>query len=203
MSREYTAEVKNLNEDFYEKLRPRLYRRIARELQTARHILDLGCGSCELVQFLSKKRGRQVMGVDISAIGFPFEDSTERTSVRKFGCKKKDARNLDFVKTGSTEAVVSLYSLHEMADPQAVLREAYRILRPGGQILIIDFPQDSLAQKLWGEKYYALDDVKQMMRRANFFDLRCRLIERSQIIWCSGYRLLARKEIHKKPSRRR
>jgi len=201
MTRTYSADAKSMNEDFYEMLKPRLYRKIAGELHSAEGILDLGCGACELVQFLSKKYGKQVMGVDISAIGFPGGNSTEQASLREFDCRKKDARCLDFVKSGTYDAAVLVYSLHEMADTQAVLREAYRILRPGGKILIIDFPRDSLAQKLWGEKYYTLNDVKQMMRRADFSDLRCRLTERSQIIWCSGYRPLAKREIYKKPSR--
>jgi len=201
MSREYIAEVKNLNEDFYEKLRPRLYRRIARELEAAERILDLGCGGCELVKFLSKKHGKEVMGVDISATDFPAESGAEQASLRKFDCIKRDARRLDFIESGTDDAVVSVYSLHEMARPQAVLREARRVLRPGGQILIIDFPRGSLAQKLWDEKYYALDDVEEMMRRAEFIDLECRLIERSQIIWCSGRKPLARKKSYQKFSR--
>ncbi|HEU5058618.1 MAG TPA: class I SAM-dependent methyltransferase [Kofleriaceae bacterium] len=48
-----------------------------------------------------------------------------------------DARALDF-EDGSFEAVFSNTILHHLADPRPVLREAARLLRPGGVLLIRD-----------------------------------------------------------------
>ena len=42
-----------LGEDFYKRMKPRLHKRIGRELRLARHVLDFGCGSCDLVRYLA------------------------------------------------------------------------------------------------------------------------------------------------------
>ena len=43
---------KATSENFHNEINPRLYRRIGRESRLARYVLDLGYGSCELVQYL-------------------------------------------------------------------------------------------------------------------------------------------------------
>ena len=57
--------------NFYERIKPRLHRRIGREVRLARRVLDLGCGSCDLVQYLAGTYGQEIAGVDISDGSFP------------------------------------------------------------------------------------------------------------------------------------
>jgi len=173
-----------LKDDFYEKIKPRLHRRIGRELRLAGHILDLGCGACGLVQYLAQTYRQKVIGVDISSGSFPRRRHT--FDGRRFRCIRKDARQLGFIKDASLDAVVSVWALHEMEHPGAILVEARRILRPGGEVLIVDFPRDSLAQKLWDEKYYRPEEIKMLLKDAGFKDARARLIEKEQIIWAHG-----------------
>jgi ubiquinone/menaquinone biosynthesis C-methylase UbiE len=59
-----------------------------------------------------------------SASDLPFDDSTQ-----------------DFV--------VSTGSLHHWADPQSAFNEIYRVLRPGGQMLILDLRRDARRWLLW------------------------------------------------------
>ncbi|HUT61367.1 MAG TPA: class I SAM-dependent methyltransferase [Phycisphaerae bacterium] len=176
-----------LPDNFYEKAKPRLLRRVGRELSLAYRILDLGCGNCGLVQFLRKTYRQRVTGVDISDGSFPRHDAPlQRPSPLR--CIKADAAHLNFVKDGVMDAVVSMWALHEMKNPGGVLREAFRVLRPGGEILIIDFPRNSLAQRLWNEKYYTLKGVVRLLREARLQDVRVKTIERGQIIWATGFR---------------
>jgi ubiquinone/menaquinone biosynthesis C-methylase UbiE len=81
-----------------------------------------------------------------------------------------------------------MWALHEMEHPEAILAEAFRALRPGGEILIIEFPRGSLAQTLWNEDYYSPARINQMLIDAGFTDVRAKLIERKQIIWAKGFR---------------
>ena len=175
-----------LPEDFYERIKPRLHRRIGRELRLAGNILDLGCGSCNLVQYLARTYYQQVTGVDISGGSFPRHRHTSEG--RRFRCIRKNAKRLSFVKDASMDAVVSMWALHEMAHPQAIVKEAYRTLRPGGEILIVDFPRGSLAQRKWNEGYYCTAEISQMLSDAGFTGVRVRLIEREQVIWAKGFR---------------
>ena len=180
-----------LTDDFYDRIKPRLYRRIGRELRLAGRVLDLGCGSCDLVCYLAQTYRQHVTGVDIAAKKFPKHhhqpDGSRAKRTPRFRCIKRDARHLDFVADGSVDAIVSLYALHEMTYPKAVFREMHRVLRPGGEVLIVDFPRDSLAEKLWQEKYYSPDEIAAMMRKAKFDQIKAKLIESLQLIWARGF----------------
>jgi ubiquinone/menaquinone biosynthesis C-methylase UbiE len=180
---------KRLPEDFYNRIEPRLYRRIGRELQLAYRVLDIGCGDCELCDFLVQTYAQQVIGVDISAEKLPLHRQRNRGSVKSNPqCIKADARSLNFLSSGSIDAVVMMWSLHEMRAPVTVLREAHRILRPGGEILVVDFPRRSLAVRLWDEKYHTCRETTGMMRRAGFEKVICKLLEHRQVMLTTGFR---------------
>jgi len=172
--------------DFYERIKPRLHKRIGRELRLARRVLDLGCGSCELVRYLAGTYHQRVTGVDISSESFPKGRYVRRGA--RIHCIRKDAAHIDFVPEKSVDAVVTMWALHEMRYPKAILAEAYRILRPGGEILVVDFPRGSLAGQLWREKYYTPEEIRKLLTKAGFDEIRTRLVNRQQIIWAKGFR---------------
>ncbi len=176
----------SLPDNFYDKIAPRLHRRIGRELRLAGRVLDLGCGPCKLVSFLAESYHIHVTGVDISSESFP--ERSPSAGEERIRCIRKDAEHLDFMAEESVDAVVTKMAMHEMEHPGAILREAYRILRPGGEILIVDFPRNSLAQKIWNENYYSTGEIKKLMAEAEFCNIRVRLIEQGQIIWARGFR---------------
>jgi len=172
--------------NFYERLKPRIHRRIGRELRLAGTIVDIGCGSCELVRYLAATYGQKVTGVDVASGSFPRNRHT-RTGAR-FRCVRRDACNLDFLSDQSVDAVVTMCALHEMDRPGAILAEARRILRPGGEVLVVDFPRDSLAQQLWNENYYSTDEVEKLLAESGFGEIRVKTIERGQLIWATAFR---------------
>jgi len=175
-----------LNQDFYEQIKPRLFRRVGRELRLAGRVFDLGCGSCGLVKYLADRYGQRITGVDVSSQSFPAQSkSSARSRIR---CIRKNAAHLDFVADKSVDAVVIMWALHEMKHPGRILQEVRRILRPGGEILVVEFPKDSLAQRLWHEDYYGLEELTSMLDRAQFREMKVRLIERGQIIWAKAFR---------------
>jgi len=174
-----------LSDDFYERAKPRLHKRIGRELRLARHVLDLGCGACDLVRYLAETYRQEVTGVDLVSHDFPKRRRC-REGVR-FRCLRRNAARLPFAADGSVDAVVTMWALHEMKRPRAIVAEARRVLRPGGELLVVDFPKDSLAQKLWDEDYYRPDEVKCLLEATGFADIRVRLVERGQVIWACAY----------------
>ena len=176
----------NLSDDFYDRLKPDLHKRIGRELRLARRVLDLGCGSCDLVRYLAETYRQEVIGVDISSGRFPGK-RRPREGIR-FRCFRRDAEQLGFADDGSVDAVVIKWALHEVKRPEAVLAETRRVLRPGGELLIVDFPKDSLAQRLWNEDYFHPDEVKSLLRKTEFSDIRVRLIEHGQVLWARADR---------------
>jgi len=180
-------ETAKLSDNFYDEIKPRLYQRVGRELRLAYRVLDLGCGACELAQYLSKTYGQKVTGVDIFANGFPHNRNATK-STRRIRCIRKDAARLTFIRNETIDAAVMFWALHEMQNSQAILQEAYRVLRPGGKVLVVEFPRNSLAQKLWNENYYTSKELTGPLRKAGFEDIHAKQIEQKQIFWVTGYR---------------
>ena len=173
-----------LHDDFYERIKPRLYQRIGRELRLAYRVLDLGCGACELAQYLSRAYGQKVTGVDICADGFP--KPTKRA--QRIRCICKDAARLTFIQNEAIDAVILFWALHEMKNVPAILREAHRVLRPGGKVLVVEFPRNSLASTLWNENYFARKALTGFLRKAGFKNIQAERIEQKQVLWVTGFR---------------
>ena len=170
------------SQDFYNRLKPWLFSQIAKELRFAYRILDLGCGDCKLVRWLTETYGKNTIGVDTSDLEFPPDKN-------KVSCIRADAKSLDFIREATMDAVVSFWSLHEMDSPLAVLQEAKRVLRPLGEILIIEFPRGSLAQRLWNEAYYSIGELANMLRKTGFWRPEVRLIVHHQLTWAKAFKI--------------
>jgi len=176
----------NISEDFYEQVKPGLHRRIGRDLRLARRVLDLGCGACDLACYLSDTYRQEITGVDISSDGFPHSRRSRRGM--RLRCLRCDATHLDFLAEHAMDAVVTMWALHEMTNVEGILGEVRRVLRSGGELLVVDFPRDSLAQRLWNEDYYTPEEVKALLRGTPFGDVRVREIDQGQMLWARGHK---------------
>ncbi len=173
-------------ENYYDKVKPNVHRMIGRELRLARVVIDLGCGSCDLVQYLARTYHQKVTGIDISDLCFPRSRHTP--DGHAYHCLRRNAGQLTSIENGGVDAVVSMWAFHEMEQPDAVITEIRRVLRRGGQLLIVDFPKNSLAQKLWNENYYTPHRIRQMLEKHDFTEIRTRTIKRDQIMWITGHK---------------
>lgn len=93
-------------------------------------ILDLGAGAGETVRYLQNE-GYEAKGIDLLYRETPFEKQTE--SGLFFG----DMRNLP-VSDNSQDICLAECSVSVCGDGAAALREAYRVLKPGGSLLLSD-----------------------------------------------------------------
>ena len=89
-------------EDFYERIKQEVQKRIAAKLRFAGRVVDLGCGSCELDRFLACENRQHVIGVDISGGSFPEEGAAQG----RIECRKADARRLEFIQDHSVDVPV-------------------------------------------------------------------------------------------------
>ena len=100
-------------------------------------VLDVGCGTGILCNYLSSTYANiHVHGVDISE-AMISKSQNECYGKHNVCFAVGDAHNLD-AKDDEYDYVFNTISFHHYADPQKVLSEFYRVLKPGGKLLLMD-----------------------------------------------------------------
>lgn len=102
-------------------------------------ILDIGTGTGVVALKVAQRIGRQgnVVGIDLSDRML----ATAAANAQRSGLKdlvefqKMDAEVLALA-DGSFDAVVSLFALLHFPNPSAALKEMFRVLRPGGRLVV-------------------------------------------------------------------
>ena len=112
---------------------------VAEEVPVCSTAVDLGCGTGELLLKLLDK-AETVIGVDHSAqmlkmarLKLDAEGATARSDLRLGELEHPPLRDQE-----GDAAVINMV-LHHIPLPQAGIREANRILRPGGTLVVADF----------------------------------------------------------------
>lgn len=131
----------------YARVAPRIFRRLYADVvarardASARSVLDVGSGPGELAIRLARRlRTGQVIGIDPSAAMIEVAASRAAqlgpTPVAVHFVRAV-AEQLPFP-SDSFDLVVSTAALHHFRDPGRALNEAWRVLRPGGRLLLYD-----------------------------------------------------------------
>ena len=98
-------------------------------------VLDLGCGQGRFTRRLAE-RGAKVTGVDWSASMVERANEHERSAPLGIEYLRMDAERASHAwAPGSFDRVVACMSLMDMPNTPAVVRGAYRLLRPGGRFV--------------------------------------------------------------------
>jgi ubiquinone/menaquinone biosynthesis C-methylase UbiE len=111
-------------------------------------VLDLGTGTGRMLELLAPLANRAI-GVDQSPQMLSLARvRLEKASLRNVGLRQGDIYALP-VERDSNDLVVIHQVLHYLDDPARAIREAARVLRPSGRLLIVDFApheEESLRQ---------------------------------------------------------
>jgi ubiquinone/menaquinone biosynthesis C-methylase UbiE len=131
-----------------DKLRARLVERA--ELRAGQHLLDIGCGTGTLLVALKRRApGAHVTGLDPD----PKALGITRTKAQRAGLSLQlDQGFSDRLPypDRSFDHVFSSFMFHHLAPQQKrdTLREAWRVLQPGGVLHLLDFRDDPRAKSL-------------------------------------------------------
>lgn len=99
-----------------------------------KEILDAGCGEGFLSRLMAK-RGARVTGIDYSAKMLKI--ARERTPPDlKISFRHLNLENLNPIPDASYDLIVSLLTLQDVPDYEAVLKELHRVLRPDGRFFL-------------------------------------------------------------------
>jgi SAM-dependent methyltransferase len=127
----------------------------------SRRILDVGCGTGTMLGYLTRYGQVQGIDADEEAVRFCMERGV--TNVQQV-----TSASLPFA-DGAFDLITMLDVLEHIEDDAGTLRELYRILRPGG-VILISVPAYPF---LWGPQ----DEISNHKRRYVAPELRARLVE--------------------------
>jgi ubiquinone/menaquinone biosynthesis C-methylase UbiE/DNA-binding transcriptional ArsR family regulator len=103
-----------------------------------RCVLDLGAGTGRMLQLFAPMADRAI-GVDLSSAMLAVaRGRLEETQWRNVTLRQGDIYALP-VERNSCDLVILHQVLHYLDDPARALREAARVLAPGGRLLVVDF----------------------------------------------------------------
>jgi SAM-dependent methyltransferase len=95
-------------------------------------LLDIGCGDGEVIARVAD-RYAHIVGADISPA--VVQEAARRRGAIARWLVLDASRTLPFA-DASFDAIVSLSTLQYLFDPSTFLRDAHRLLRPGGRLLV-------------------------------------------------------------------
>ena len=101
-------------------------------------LLDLGTGTGRTLELFADRYGRG-LGIDVNQAMLTYA----RARLAQSGRTTAQVRHGDIyalsIADGTADAIVMHQVLHFLSDPALAIREAARVLAPGGRLLIVDF----------------------------------------------------------------
>ena len=117
-------------------------------------IVDLGAGEGMISQLLAD-RAKKVICVDSSKSMVRLgTDLAKRKGLSNLKYKLGDLENIP-LSANSVDLALMSQSLHHAQRPEVALKEAFRVLKPGGQIIVIDLKKHQFekARDLYGDHW--------------------------------------------------
>ena len=134
-------------------------RRTVQQMVPAQHVLDVAIGTADLtIEMLRRGKAQQVTGLDLSkqmmAIGKQKVDkwalTTRQSPITDVQFVYGNAQHMPF-DDASFDAVTCAYGCRNFQNLDEGLREMFRVLKPGGQVTILEFsyPSNPLVRALY------------------------------------------------------
>jgi ArsR family transcriptional regulator len=139
-----------------------------------RHVADLGAGEGTLSQLLAQ-RAEKVIAIDLSP---KMVDYAQKLAISN-GLANLEFRIGDIedppIADSSIDLAILSQALHHAENPQRAIHSAYRILRPGGRLIVLDLLQHNFseARELYADRWLGFSEshITSMLEKAGFIGL--------------------------------
>jgi len=134
-------------------------------------IADLGAGEGAFSLLLAE-RAVKVIAVDTSARMIEVgREEAQRNEVKNVEFRQGDMEEIP-IGAGEVDLVFFSQSLHHALHPERALQEAWRILKPGGRIVILDLARHRFeeARELYADEWlgFSASELEQMLTKPGF-----------------------------------
>ena len=146
-------------------------------------VADLGAGEGLLSELLAR-RCKKVIAVDNSEKMVAFGAAKAR---------KNNLKNLEFrhgdlqtppIDPGTIDLVILSQALHHAEDPRKAVLSTHTILKPGGQLIILDLARHNFEQalELYGDRFLGFpeSDLHQWLEQAGFKKIEVSVVAREE-----------------------
>jgi len=146
-------------------------------------VADLGSGEGLLSELLAR-RAKKVIAVD---------NSEKMVTFGANKAKKNGLKNLEFrlgdlenppIEPSSVDLVILSQALHHAADPARAIQSAHKILKPGGQLWMLDLIKHKFerAHELYGDRWlgFAESDLHHWLEAAGFKKIEISVVAREE-----------------------
>lgn len=146
-------------------------------------VADLGAGEGLLGELLAR-RAKRVIAVDNSERMVAFgAEKARKNKIKNLEFRLGDLENPP-IEPGSVDVAVLSQALHHAADPEKAIRSAHAILRPRGQIMILDLLQHNFdqARELYGDRWLGFPEgeLQRWLERAGFKKIEVTVVAREE-----------------------
>ena len=146
-------------------------------------IADLGAGE-GTVSLMLAQRAKHVIAVDNSEKMIEYGSGiARRNGVKNLEYRLGDLEELPLA-TGEVDLVLFHQSLHHAMHPKKAVEEAWRILRPGGRIVVLDLLKHGFedARELYADVWLGFSQVEllDLLRKAHFRGVDVQVVDREE-----------------------
>jgi SAM-dependent methyltransferase len=136
-----------------------------------RVVADLGAGEGTLAQLLAQ-RAEQVIAVDLSPKMVEFgQELAVQNGLKNLEYRLGDIENPP-IEDASLDLAILSQALHHAEHPQRALDSAFRILKPGGRLIVLDLVQHHFeeARELYADRWlgFSESDLAAMLEKSGF-----------------------------------